>query len=85
MGGGAGNPRAGSHYLVRFQDRMAWLQVLESGFGHCSLSLKGLELQETSCHTVEAGRLDELFQTAFERPRGCGAPADPLSTLTRNP
>jgi hypothetical protein len=27
---------------------------------------KGLELQETSCHTVEATRVEEIFDSAFE-------------------
>lgn len=28
---------------------------------------QGLELQETSCHTVEARRVDEVFEAAFDR------------------
>jgi len=27
--------------------------------------MKGLELQETSCHTVEATRVDDAFQDVF--------------------
>jgi hypothetical protein len=42
-------------------------QVLERGYGYCALSVKGLELQETSCHTVEAARVDDIVDTAFER------------------
>lgn len=34
--------------------------------------LQGLELQETSCHTVEARRVDEVFEAAFERPERLG-------------
>ena len=33
---------------------------------------QGLELQETSCHTVEARRVDEVFEGAFERPERLG-------------
>lgn len=33
---------------------------------------QGLELQETSCHTVEARRVDEVFEAAFERPERLG-------------
>lgn len=56
----------GNHYLVRFQDRLGWCLILERGAAFCTLSIKGLELQETSCHTVEAGRIDEQFEEAFE-------------------
>ncbi len=38
------------------------------------VSPQGLELQETSCHTVEARRVDEVFEGAFdhvERPGQC--------------
>ena len=60
--GALGNPAPGDHYLVRFQDRMVWVQVLECGYRFCSLVVKGLELQETSCHTVEAARVDDVFE-----------------------
>ncbi|XP_075387946.1 pecanex-like protein 4 isoform X2 [Tenrec ecaudatus] len=64
----------GSHYLGRFQDRLLWIMILERGYTYCSVSIKGLELQETSCHTAEAGRVDEVFEGAFvqeESTRGC--------------
>ena len=76
----SGHPKSGSHYLVRFQDRMVWLQVLEAGYGFYTLSIKGMELQETSCHTVEAGRLDDIFETTFERSGGF-----PISTFNKFP
>jgi len=44
------------------------LQTLEKGYGYVSLSVKGLELQETSCHALEATRLDDACQVAFESP-----------------
>ena len=47
-----GEPTPGRHFLIRFQDRLVWIQVLEQGHGYCTVSVKGLELQETSCHTV---------------------------------
>nr|XP_034960042.1 pecanex-like protein 4 [Zootoca vivipara] len=56
----------GSHYLCRFQDRLVWILVLERGFTYCCLNIKGLELQETSCHTAEAHKVDEMFEMAFE-------------------
>uniref|UniRef100_A0A8C1ES01 Pecanex-like protein n=1 Tax=Cyprinus carpio carpio TaxID=630221 RepID=A0A8C1ES01_CYPCA len=63
-----------SHYLGRFQGRLLWISVLERGYGYCTVNIKGLELQETSCHTVEARRVDEVFEGAFdhvERPGQC--------------
>ena len=45
-----------------------WVQVLERGFGYCQISVKGLELQETSCHTVEATRIDDIIEETFEIP-----------------
>ncbi|NXY32399.1 PCX4 protein, partial [Pomatorhinus ruficollis] len=56
----------GSHYLCRFQDRLMWILVLEKGFTYCGVNIKGLELQETSCHAAEAHRVDEIFEMAFE-------------------
>ncbi|KAM6462587.1 pecanex-like protein 4 isoform 1-T5 [Liasis olivaceus] len=56
----------GSHYLCRFQDRLVWILVLERGYTYCCLNIKGLELQETSCHTAEAHRVDDIFAMAFE-------------------
>nr|XP_004649291.2 pecanex-like protein 4 [Jaculus jaculus]XP_045010349.1 pecanex-like protein 4 [Jaculus jaculus]XP_045010350.1 pecanex-like protein 4 [Jaculus jaculus] len=57
----------GSHYLGRFQDRLIWIMVLEHGYTYCCVNIKGLELQETSCHTAEAQRVDEVFESAFEQ------------------
>nr|XP_006632384.1 PREDICTED: pecanex-like protein 4 [Lepisosteus oculatus]XP_015205652.1 PREDICTED: pecanex-like protein 4 [Lepisosteus oculatus]XP_015205653.1 PREDICTED: pecanex-like protein 4 [Lepisosteus oculatus]XP_015205654.1 PREDICTED: pecanex-like protein 4 [Lepisosteus oculatus]XP_015205655.1 PREDICTED: pecanex-like protein 4 [Lepisosteus oculatus] len=70
--GSLGSPSPGSHFLGRFQDRVLWIMVLERGFSYCSLNIKGLELQETSCHTAEARRVDEVFENAFEPLEGPG-------------
>ncbi|NXM65974.1 PCX4 protein, partial [Serilophus lunatus] len=64
--GSLGLSLPGSHYLCRFQDRLMWILVLEKGFTYCGVNIKGLELQETSCHAAEAHRVDEIFETAFE-------------------
>ncbi|XP_047398306.1 pecanex-like protein 4 isoform X3 [Sciurus carolinensis] len=56
----------GSHYLGRFQDRLIWIMILERGYTYCCINIKGLELQETSCHMAEAQRVDEVFDSAFE-------------------
>ncbi|XP_038142143.1 pecanex-like protein 4 [Cyprinodon tularosa] len=70
--GSLGSVAPGSHFLGRFQDRMVWIMILERGYGYCTVNVKGLELQETSCHTVEARRVDEVFEAAFERPERLG-------------
>ncbi|NXH10161.1 PCX4 protein, partial [Bucco capensis] len=64
--GSLGLSLPGSHYLCRFQDRLMWVLVLEKGFTYCGVNIKGLELQETSCHAAEAHRVDEVFEMAFE-------------------
>uniref|UniRef100_A0A673JC13 Pecanex-like protein n=1 Tax=Sinocyclocheilus rhinocerous TaxID=307959 RepID=A0A673JC13_9TELE len=72
--GAFGSCTPGSHYLGRFQGRLLWISVLERGYDYCTINIKGLELQETSCHTVEARRVDEVFEGAFdhvERPGQC--------------
>ncbi|CAH1261825.1 PCNX4 [Branchiostoma lanceolatum] len=81
--GSLGDPEPGSHYLVRYQDRSMWVQVLERGHGFCTVSIKGLELQETSCHTVEAARVDDIFELAFERDghSACGVNPHVFNTL----
>uniref|UniRef100_A0A8C2ZF69 Pecanex-like protein n=1 Tax=Cyclopterus lumpus TaxID=8103 RepID=A0A8C2ZF69_CYCLU len=70
--GSLGSLAPGSHFLGRLQDRMVWIMILERGYGYCTVNIKGLELQETSCHTVEARRVDEVFEAAFERPERLG-------------
>ncbi|XP_036061871.1 pecanex-like protein 4 isoform X2 [Onychomys torridus] len=57
----------GSHYVGRFEDRLIWIMVLEHGYSYCCINVKGLELQETSCHTAEAQRVDEVFESAFQQ------------------
>ena len=37
------------------------------------MNIKGLELQETSCHTREAQHIDDIFALAFENPDGSSA------------
>lgn len=57
----------GSHYLGRFEDRLIWIMIIECGYTYCCINVKGLELQETSCHTAEAQRVDEVFESAFQQ------------------
>lgn len=81
----SGEPHPGNHYLLRFQDRMVWVLILERGGTYCTMSIKGLELQETSCHSVEATRVDDIFEMSFESETGfpiCSLNQYPLHTLT---
>ncbi|XP_056401268.1 pecanex-like protein 4 [Hyla sarda] len=70
--GSLGLVNPGSHFLCRFQDRLIWLLILERGYSYCCVNVKGLELQETSCHTAEARRVDEVFEMAFEQAENSG-------------
>lgn len=60
-------------YLSRFQDRIIWIQIIESSHSYIILNIKGLELQETSCHTAESQYIDDTFDLAFENPLGAQA------------
>ena len=80
----SGGGVVGEQFLARFQDRLVWVIVLERGYGYCSVSIKGLELQETSCHTAEALRLDDSVEGALEKENGvkcCDYNPHPLSAL----
>lgn len=55
--------------LIRYQDRLIIVQILEKGYKYCNVIVRGLELQETSCHTVEAAQVDEIFEDTFTRER----------------
>ena len=54
-----------SMFLLRFEDKIFWIHVLEKGNSYYTYSLKGMELQETSCHSLEATRIDDIFDSAF--------------------
>ncbi|CAL1167931.1 unnamed protein product, partial [Cladocopium goreaui] len=57
-----------------------------SGFGWMQLELRGLELQEpTSCHHVEAGKIDEAFAHAFEGERAPERPSFVLRAICEVP
>ena len=57
-------PQGGDQILFRFQDRIMWTSILEVGSTFFTVTFQGLELQETSCHTVEAAKLDTLFESS---------------------
>ena len=56
-----------SMFLLRFEEKIFWIKILEKGAGYLTYSLKGLELQETSCHSLEATRIDDIFEATFEK------------------
>ena len=65
--GKLGSQHPGNHLLARHEDRTVWIQVLEKGNGYLYYQAKGLELQETSCHSLEVTRIDDIFQDTFEK------------------
>ena len=72
-----------SMFLLRFEDKIFWIQVMEKGNGFFSYGLKGMELQETSCHSLEAARIDDNFDSAFEKKSLVNSfPLDTLTPLT---
>ncbi|XP_042893871.1 pecanex-like protein 4 isoform X2 [Penaeus japonicus] len=71
--GSLGLVEPGEHFLLRFEDRFLWIQILECGYTFQYYSVKGLELQETSCHTAEASRVDANFSRAFDNHNADGA------------
>lgn len=56
--------RAGEFLLARYEDRLMWIQVLETGYDYVIIQMKGLELQETSCHAIEASAIDHIIEMA---------------------
>ena len=59
----ASNP--GAIFLIRFQDRLSIIKVVERGYSYCLILVRGLELQETSCHATEALLIDEIFENFY--------------------
>jgi hypothetical protein len=64
--GKLGLQQAGNFLLVRHEDRLAYIQIMEKGNGYMIYSAKGLELQETSCHSLEATRFKSLENTILD-------------------
>lgn len=62
-----------TYFLSRFQDRIIWIQIMESSNSYYIINIKGLELQETSCHTRESQYIDDCFDLAFENTNGASA------------
>eukprot|EP00435_Cladocopium_sp_Y103_P014513 s2512_g3.t1 len=77
----------GTLLFCRSHERLACVvRVLASGFGWVQLEFRGLELQEpTSCHHVEAGKIDEAFAHAFEGERAPERPSFVLQPICEVP
>ncbi|XP_043190633.1 pecanex-like protein 4 [Amphibalanus amphitrite] len=76
--GCAGFIQPGDYLLLRFEDRLMWIYVAEMGNAYIYFCIKGLELQETSCHAAEATRVDAIFDCAFDEERSAES-ASPLA------
>ena len=57
----------GDFFLLRSEPYLIWCSVLEKGLSHVVIQMKGLELQTTSCHTVEALRIDEVVDSVLDK------------------
>ena len=64
--GRLGLQQPGNFLLARHEDRTIWIQIVEKGNGYIYYQAKGLELQETSCHSLEVTRIDDIFQVIFQ-------------------
>ncbi|XP_076042751.1 pecanex-like protein 4 [Oratosquilla oratoria] len=82
--GSLGHVEPGEHFLLRWEDRLLWIQIVECGLTHCYYSIKGLELQETSCHTAEASRVDNIFSHAFDVPHSTHISGGPSRTFNQD-
>ncbi|OQR70249.1 LOC398632 protein-like, partial [Tropilaelaps mercedesae] len=70
-----GSLQAGSCLLARHQNRLVFLRVIEAGYLFRCVEAKGLELQETSCHSIEATTVDQIIDNSFlKEPTGCSNP-----------
>jgi len=56
----------GDILLLRHDPFIVWVEVAEKGFQYSSLVIKGMELQTTSCHAVEATHLDAYLDDVFQ-------------------
>ncbi|EDQ90959.1 uncharacterized protein MONBRDRAFT_36307 [Monosiga brevicollis MX1] len=71
--GALGHCRMGEVLLLRFENRMMMVHLLEAGLFHAVFLVQGLELTETSCHTTEATHLEEVLDYVLpEKKRGLG-------------
>jgi len=66
--------------LVRREGMILFVQLLEQGRDYVHFVFKGLEFQETSCHHVEAGAVEEAMNEALQQDSS-SSPSSSSSTL----
>lgn len=62
---GSASVQPGDFYLLRYQDRILIVSILEHGHRFFTTNFRGLEMQETSCHTIEAAKIDDVFSDTY--------------------
>ena len=62
---GSASIQPGDLYLLRHQDRILIVSILECGHRFFSINIRGLEMHETSCHTIEAAKIDDMFSDVY--------------------
>ncbi|ORX87421.1 hypothetical protein BCR32DRAFT_289392 [Anaeromyces robustus] len=68
MSKGRYSTKVGEMYLCRYDSLILIAQIVESSFTDCIIIFKGLEQQGTSCHNVEARKIDEIFECTNNSP-----------------
>ncbi|KAJ1568560.1 Pecanex-like protein 4, partial [Nowakowskiella sp. JEL0078] len=64
------NISIGDMFLARIENsRILIFHVIEKWFDGVKVTIKGLELQGTSCHALEATRIDDIFTNTFPEVR----------------
>ncbi|KAI6654664.1 hypothetical protein LOD99_1058 [Oopsacas minuta] len=56
------SPSCGQIFLIRYEDRIIVLTLHEVGYQYICLSYRGLELEATSCHDIEATQIDDILE-----------------------
>lgn len=62
---GSASVQPGDFYLLRHQDRILIVSILECGHRFLTMNIRGLEMHETSCHTIEAAKIDDIFSAVY--------------------
>ncbi|KAG4093025.1 hypothetical protein H8356DRAFT_1700634 [Neocallimastix lanati (nom. inval.)] len=68
MSKGRYSTKVGEMYMCRFESLILIAQIVESSYSDCVIIFKGLEKQGTSCHNVEARKIDEIFEFTNNSP-----------------
>jgi hypothetical protein len=74
MSKGRYSTKVGEMYMCRFESLILIAQIVESSYSDCVIFFKGLEKQGTSCHNVEARKIDEIFESTNNSPRAVQFP-----------